>query len=76
MMEKRTTIHVYDSFLPAWDLFNFLSRRGLDVKLVRRYALQVDPKQVELVQPLLDVYDSSTGQERIVNESSARSEVK
>jgi hypothetical protein len=61
---KRQTIHVYERFVYAMDLTEYLKAAGVDVKLVRRYAVQVNPEHAQKAAELLKSYDPETGQQR------------
>jgi hypothetical protein len=50
---KRVTVHIFEKFLPAWDVTGFLQQHGIDAKLVTRHAVQVHPEQVEQAKELL-----------------------
>jgi hypothetical protein len=50
---KRATIHIFEKFLPAWDVTGFLKQHGIDAKLVTRHAVQVHPDQVAQAKELL-----------------------
>ncbi len=53
MTGKRVTAAIYDRILYAMDLDGVLKRAGVDCKLVRKYAVQVHPDQVERAREVL-----------------------
>lgn len=44
---KRATVHIFDRFLPAWDLHRRLKAVGIDAVLITRHAVQVHPDHIE-----------------------------
>jgi hypothetical protein len=46
---KRLTVKIFDKFIDAITLNNFLLRHGIDAKIVTKHAVQVDPNDADKV---------------------------